>query len=179
MTVTRTSFVGALVAAALGGVLAFGIQASPKALDIHLTGLIIMLAAIADLLLRFLIADSPLFSPGTADVAAVVEPIGEPVLDVFGNPITTAEPDRRPPLVVPGIETTQILPVVEPSAPAAQAPGNGHSAAERPETAGQEYLQPDRVVRQVGDHELDESLIPVSPLTGRPLRTRRRRRGVR
>lgn len=178
MTVTRTSFVGALAAAALGGVLAFGIQASPKALDIHLTGLIIMLAAIADLLLRFLIADSPLFSPATADVAAVVEPIGEPVLDVFGNPITTAEPDRRPPLVVPGIETTQILPVVEPSAPA-QAPGHGHSAAERPQTVGSEYVQPDQVVRQVGDHELDESLIPVSPLTGRPLRTRRRRRGVR
>ena len=171
----RTSFAGALAAIAVGGALAFGIKASPKALDIQLTGLIIMLAGIADLLLRFLIADSPLFSRTTADVAAVVEPIGEPVLDVFGNPITTAEPDLRPPLVVPGPESTQVLPVVvEPSSPSADAPG--YPAVERSESVVRERLHPDQVVRRVGDPVVDESLVPVSPLTGRPVRTRRRRR---
>ena len=171
----RTSFMGALAVIAVGGALAFGIKASPKALDIQLTGLIIMLAGIADLMLRFLIADSPLFSQATADVAAVVEPFGEPVLDVFGNPITTAEPDPRPPLVAPLAPPTQELPVVvDWSAPPVHAPA--HPAAERPATVVREHLQPDQVVRQVGDHDADDSLVPVSPLTGRPVRTRRRRR---
>lgn len=162
------------MAIALGGVLAFGIKASPKSLDIQATGLIIMLAGIADLLLRFLIADSPLFSRTTADVAAVVEPIGEPVLDVFGNPITTAEPDPRPQLVVPATHTTQVMPViVEPAPPAAHV---SEYVTERPESAVHEHVQPDQVVRQVGDYDADESLVPVSPLTGRPLRTRRGRR---
>lgn len=107
----RTSFMGALVAIALGGALAFGVQSSPKSLDIHLTGLIIMVAGIADLLVRFLIADSPLFSPATADVAAVVEPLGEPVLDVFGNPIVNAEPVVSPPLVVPTPVNARVVPV--------------------------------------------------------------------
>jgi hypothetical protein len=170
----RTSFMGALAVIALGGVFAFGIKASPKALDIQLTGLIIMLAGIADLLLRFLIADSPLFSRATADVAAVVEPIGEPVLDVFGNPITAADPDPRPALVAPAPHTTQVLPViVEASSPPVHT--TAHRAAAQPETAVHEHLQPDQVVRHVGDHVTDESLVPVSPLTGRPLRTRRRR----
>jgi hypothetical protein len=173
--VRRTSFVGALAVIAVGGALAFGIQASPKALDIHMTGLIVMIAGIADLLLRFLIADSPLFSQTTADVAAVVEPIGEPMLDVFGNPITTADPDLRPPLVAPAPQTTQILPaIVEPSRPAVHT--LAFPAAEQPESVVREHLQPDQVVRHVGDHMVDQSLVPVSPLTGRPVRTRRRQR---
>jgi hypothetical protein len=87
----RTSFFGALAVIALGGVLAFALQSTPRSLDLHATGLILMLAGIADLVIRFVLGDSPLFSPETADVAAVVEPVGEPVLDVFGNPITTAQ----------------------------------------------------------------------------------------
>lgn len=166
----RTSFVGALSAVALGGVLAFGIQSTPKDLDLHMTGLIIMIAGIADLVLRFLIADSPLFSQSTADVAAVVEPMGEPVLDAFGNPIVAAEPSARPPLVVPAIpHPTQVLPVItEEPVVAVQRPANG---AYQQQAAG-----PDQVVRRVGDHGTDEALVPVSPLTGRPVRARLRRR---
>jgi hypothetical protein len=171
----RTSFVGALTVIALGGALAFGVQSSPKDLDIHLTGLIIMIAGIADLALRFLIADSPLFSQSTADVAAVLEPMGEPVLDAFGNPVTYAEPAAAPPLVAPVIqpvvqpvETTQALPVVV--APRVVA------APEAPPPPVPDADGPDQFVRTVGDHATDESLVPVSPLTGRPLRTRRRRR---
>jgi hypothetical protein len=159
----RTSFVGALAVIALGGVLAFGIQKSPKDLDLQMTGLIIMIAGVVDLLLRFLIANSPLFSQTTADVAAVVEPVGEPVLDAFGNPITLTETPARPPLFAPAVETTQVLPVVaEPSA--------------HPETVERQHIGPDQVVRQPGDHSTDEDLLPISPFTGHPVRTRRRHR---
>lgn len=179
----RTSFAGALAVIAVGGALAFGIQATPKSLDIHLTGLIIMIAGIADLALRFLIADSPLFSRSTADVAAVVEPVGEPVLDVFGNPIAPAVVAPSPPLSVPVLQQTQILPaIVEtpvPVVPVVPAQAVPQAPAERYESAVREYSADDQVVRQVGDHALDESLVPVSPLTGRPVRTRRRRRRLR
>jgi hypothetical protein len=171
----RTSFAGALAVIAVGGALAFGIQATPKSLDIHLTGMIIMLAGIADLALRFLIADSPLFSRSTAEVAAVLEPVGEPVLDVFGNPITPTVVASSPPLTVPVMQSTQILPVYV-DAPAQAAP---EVVAEQRESAVREYPGDDQFVRQVGDHGLDESLVPVSPLTGRPVRTRRRGRRLR
>lgn len=170
----RTSFVGALAVIALGGILAFGIQKSPRDLDLHLTGLIILIAGVADLVLRFLIANNPLFSPDTADVAAVVEPVGDPVLDAFGNPVMTAETAARPPLMAPGLQNTQILPVVvEPPAPAA--PTIEEALAQRPESAVHEGPAADQVVRQVGDHSTDEGLVPVSLLTGRPVRRRRRR----
>jgi hypothetical protein len=178
----RTSFVGALFAIAVGGALAYGVQWSPKQLDIHLAGLIIMIAGIADLLVRFLISDSPLFSPTTADVAAVVEPLGEPVLDVFGNPITPAQPPARPPLIAPAPTIvqpivqppTQMLPVVvEELAPAAPAVVDAPTAQQQPVTG---EPRADQVVRHVGDHHTDESLVPVSALTGRPVRVRRRRR---
>jgi len=101
----RTSFFGALTVIAVGGVLAFALRSSPRDLDLRATGLIIMIAGVADLVIRFLLADSPLLGQRAADVAAVMEPIGEPVLDVFGNPIAT-EPARvlqPPPLEVPGV----------------------------------------------------------------------------
>jgi hypothetical protein len=174
----RTSFVGALFAIALGGALAYGVQWTPKQLDIHMTGLIIMIAGIADLLIRFLISNSPLFSPTTADVAAVVEPLGEPVLDVFGNPITPAQPPARPPLVAPAPTIvqppTQVLPVVvEEAVPAAPAVTDAPTDRQQP-VIGEPRA--DQVVRHVGDHHTDESLVPVSVLTGRPVRVRRRRR---
>lgn len=96
----RTSFVGALAAVALGAVLAFAVQGSPRQLDLHVTGMIILIAGLADLVIRFMVADSPLLSSRAAAVAAVVEPIGEPVLDVFGNPVTPAAqpaPDQYAP----------------------------------------------------------------------------------
>jgi hypothetical protein len=98
----RTSFVGALIVVTLGGVFAFAIQSSPRWLDLHAAGLIMMLAGVADLVIRFVLGDSPLLGHEAADVAAVVEPLGEPVLDVFGNPITTAPPPttlQPPPLL--------------------------------------------------------------------------------
>jgi hypothetical protein len=174
----RTSFVGALFAIALGGALAYGVQWTPKPLDIRMTGLIIMVAGIADLLIRFMISNSPLFSPTTADVAAVVEPLGEPVLDVFGNPITPAQPPIRPPLVAPAPTivqpATQILPVVvEERAPVAPPAVDAPTVQQQPVTG---EPRADQVVRHVGDHHTDESLVPVSVLTGRPIRARRRRR---
>ena len=83
----RTSFAGALVAVAIGAVLAFAVHSSPKDLDLQEAGLIIMLGGVADLLVRFAVADSPLLSSQAAEVAAVVEPSGEPVLDAAGNPV--------------------------------------------------------------------------------------------
>lgn len=101
----RTSFAGALLVMAVGAVLAFAVQGSPRDLDLQAAGVILILAGAADLLIRSLIADSPLLSPQSADVAAVVEPVGEPVLDAAGNPIAVANPSAagqtRPPLIAP------------------------------------------------------------------------------
>ena len=174
----RTSFAGALVAIALGGVLAYGVRSTPKQLDIHMTGLIIMIAGIVDLLVRFLISNNPLFSSAAADVAAVVEPLGDPVLDVFGNPITPAQLPARPPLTAPAPTIvqppTQILPVVVEEAVPAAPPAMAAPTEQQLPVVGEP--RPDQVVRHVGDHRTDESLVPVSALTGRPVRVRRRRR---
>lgn len=204
----RTSFVGALIAIAIGGVFGFAIQSSPTWLDLHATGLIIMLAGIADLVIRFALGVSPLLGPQAADVAAVVEPLGEPVLDVFGNPIVTAPPPpvlQPPPLGVPvpygvghsggpgagdgtgtapggapttlstapgGPEDTQDIPVVD---------GDERTEIIRPGERVEQYTEHDRqihdqVVRQVGDYDQPSELMPVSPLTGRPVRGGWRRR---
>ncbi|MBS2966861.1 hypothetical protein KGA66_27760 [Actinocrinis puniceicyclus] len=202
----RTSFVGALIVIAVGGVLGFAFQSSPKWLDLHATGLIIMLAGIADLVIRFALGISPLLSPETADVAALVEPEGEPVLDVFGNPIVTAPPPtmlQAPPLAVPvpyspagegdprfGDGTGTSVPPSTVSAHQASDETrdipiveSGYGEAGWPADPMQRYATRDRavhdqVVRQVGDYEAPEALAPVSALTGRPVRGawRRRRR---
>ena len=114
----RTSFFGALAVIALGGVLAFAIQSSPTWLDVHVTGLIIMVAGVVDLVIRFVLGNDPLLSQDAADVAAVVEPMGEPVLDVFGNPIRqTAAPVRvlqpPPPAYVVGLNRPTVIEPVE------------------------------------------------------------------
>ncbi|HXR71220.1 hypothetical protein [Actinocrinis sp.] len=201
----RTSFVGALIVVTLGGVFAFAIQSSPRWLDLHAAGLIMMLAGIADLVIRFVLGDSPLLGHEAADVAAVVEPLGEPVLDVFGNPITAAPPPttlQPPPLLeVP-------MPYAAPSSDDPESgDGTGSSTVAghhlatvsatapddtqdiplvdgtviRPLDPMERYSAHDRevhdqVVRQVGDYEAPSSLAPVSPLTGRPVRMLRRRR---
>ena len=201
----RTSFVGALIVVTLGGVFAFAIQSSPRWLDLHAAGLIMMLAGVADLVIRFVLGDSPLLGHEAADVAAVVEPLGEPVLDVFGNPITAAPPPTT-------LQPPPLLEVPMPyAAPSSEEPDNGdgtgsgtiagYNLATVSATAPDDTqevplvdgtvihpLDPmerysahdrevhDQVVRQVGDYEAPPSLAPVSPLTGRPVRVLRRRR---
>lgn len=200
----RTSFVGALIVIAIGGVLGFAIQSSPKWLDLHATGLIIMVAGVADLVIRFVIGVSPLLGPQAADVAAVVEPLGEPVLDVFGNPIVAAPPPsvlQPPPLGVPvhygtvhtggpaggdGTGTVQGNPPTMPGGPedTQDIPvvgGDDHTEVLRPVEPAERYTEHDRqihdqVVRQVGDYDQPSELTPVSPLTGRPVRGGWRRR---
>lgn len=201
----RTSFVGALIVVTLGGVFAFAIQSSPRWLDLHAAGLIMMLAGIADLVIRFVLGDSPLLGHEAADVAAVVEPLGEPVLDVFGNPITAAPPPttlQPPPLLdVPRPYTPSSSDDPESGDGTGSSTVAGHHLATVSATAPDDTqdiplvdgtvirpLDPmerysahdrevhDQVVRQVGDYEAPSSLAPVSPLTGRPVRVLRRRR---
>jgi hypothetical protein len=198
----RTSFLGALTVIAVGGVLAFAIQSTPRSLDLHAAGLIIMVAGIADLVIRFLLADSPLLGTQAADVAAVVEPLGEPVLDVFGNPISPAPSHmlQPPPIQVPSYgspiqvpssaeDGTELVAFVGPQdtqeIPPVAAPGHqpqpaeaAHAQAEAVarETAAYDGTVHDQVVRQAGDHGQPSSLTPVYALTGRPVRVGRRRR---
>ena len=181
MSVThRTSFAGALVIMAIGAVLAFAVQGSPKDLDIHATGLILALGAAADLAIRALISDSPLLSPASADVAAVVEPLGEPVLDAAGNPVVVpnpASPMARPPLIAPPpgtmppgspVETLVITdepyyPAEAPGAPGATVPGAGSP------------LVPGAVSAPASP----ESPVAMTTITGRPVRPRRNVAGSR
>jgi hypothetical protein len=90
MTLTRTSFAGALVAIALGGVLAFAIQTTTKDVNVQKAGLIIIVAGVADLAIRFAISSNPLLPAQTAEVASVVEPFGEPLLEPMGEPAVDA-----------------------------------------------------------------------------------------
>lgn len=164
----RTSFFGALTAIAIGGVFAFAIQSTPKWLDLHVAGLIIMFAGIVDLLIRFVIGDDPLLSQEAADVAAVVEPLGEPVLDVFGNPIRPAETTRvlQPP--APASITTTIR------RPAIIEPGISEpriSASELDDGTGSGPVTLQNAVAEPPD-----ALTPHYALSGRPVRVGRRRR---
>jgi len=184
----RGSFFGALAVVALGGILAFAVQHSPRWLDLHATGVILIIGAISTLVLRFTIGNSPLLSKQAADVAAVVEPLGEPMLDAFGNPVP------------PGVAAAQVMapPVpVAPVAPVAPTFPTSQTITQAPlvtppsaiiEQDATQLMRPvgrepepqvstaDRVVRHVGDYEVAESLAPVSPLTGRPVRVGRRGR---
>lgn len=186
VTVThRTSFAGALLVMAIGAVLAFAVQGSPKYLDIHATGLILALGAAADLAIRALIADSPLLSPESADVAAVVEPLGEPVLDASGHPVvvpTPAAPTARPPLIAPPpgtvppgspVETLVITddpyPAEAPAVPGVPgAPGASVPGAAPPHVPG-----------AVAAPASPESPVAVTTITGRPVRPRRGADGAR
>jgi hypothetical protein len=121
----RTSFIGALLAMAIGAVLAFAVHGSPRFLDLQTAGIMVMIGAAADLVIRSLISESPLLSRRAADVAAVVEPLGDPLLDAAGNPVVVPGPaarDTRPPLVAPLPGTVPDAPTIivtdEPSGPA-------------------------------------------------------------
>ena len=176
----RGSFFGALAVIALGGILAFAVQHSPRWLDLHATGVILIFAGIFTLVLRFTIGNSPLLSKQAADVAAVVEPLGEPMLDAFGNPVppgVAAAQVMAPPVpvvpVAPTLPTSQTITqaplVTPPSAVIEQHP----TQLMRPVAREPEPDAADQVVRHVGDYEVAESLAPVSPLTGRPVRVGR------
>jgi hypothetical protein len=151
-----------------------------------------------------MLADSPLLGPQAADVAAVVEPFGEPVLDVFGNPVTPAPTRmlRPPPLEVPlygppvpmvasydgdgemlvagGVAEPGVVAAPEETrlmAPVAGRPVEVVRAEEAArQGAARDEAVHDQVVRQAGDYETPASLTPVSALTGRPVRAGRRRR---
>ena len=178
----RGSFFGALVVVALGGILALAVQHSPRWLDLHATGLILIIAGISTLALRFTVGNSPLLSKQAADVAAVVEPLGEPMLDAFGNPVP------------PGVAAAQVMAPPVPVAPVAPAFPASQAIAQAPlmtppsaiiEQDPTQLMHPvvrepaanapggDQVVRHVGDYEVADSLAPVSPLTGRPVRVGR------
>jgi len=186
VTVThRTSFAGALVVMAIGAVLAFAVQGSPRYLDIHATGLILALGAAADLAIRALIADSPLLSQESADVAAVVEPLGEPVLDAAGNPVVVPNPGSamaRPPLIapppgtVPPGSTVETLVVTdEPYYPAEASGGEGAAgaggAAGVPGATVPGAAAP-HVPGAVPAAARPESPVAVTTITGRPVRPR-------
>ncbi|HTJ70906.1 MAG TPA: hypothetical protein VL551_25415 [Actinospica sp.] len=156
----RASFIGALVSLTIGAVLAFGVNASWRCFDVRTAGFVVMLGALADLVIRILIADSPLLSPQSAEVAAVVEPLGEPLLDADGNPLIVANP--------------------------AAATGPAHFAspgAARPEDPASEAAQARRVRTVLGRIDRDAFAQPpgvpqappaVMTILGRPVRPRRR-----
>jgi hypothetical protein len=173
----RTSFAGAMVAIAIGAVFAFAVQGSPRDFDVQTAGLIVVLAGAADLLVRSLVADSPLLSKQSADVAAVVEPLGDPVLDAAGNPVSVSNPagQARPPLVapLPGTMPPGATPdtvVVTDEYGAVRVP----SGSAEQDTPGQPSYE--EAVRGMSVDPLDtpESPVAVTTLTGRPVRPRGR-----
>jgi hypothetical protein len=194
----RTSFAGALLVVAIGAVLAFAVHGSPRALDLRTAGVILILGGAADLLIRSLIGDSPLLSPQTADVAAVVEGVGEPVLDAAGNPIAApnaaAHGQARPALIAPlpgtmppGSAAETIVVTDEHgvahlpgTAPVAAAPMPAAPPSTVPSTDGgtthSSYESYESAVRAEVVDPLDtpESPVAVTTLTGRPVRPRGR-----
>ena len=187
---SRTSFAGALAAIAIGAVLAFAVHGSPRDLDLQEAGLIIMIGGVLDLLVRSAIADNPLLSRQAGDVAAVVEPVGEPVLDAAGNPVFVPNGDYRsdqprPPLVAPLPGTVLDLPrriVVDPS-PWAQEVTVAEPAAypARPLDYRERTSPADHLVAAETGHALDTPEAPqaVRTITGRPVRPRGRWSGRR
>jgi hypothetical protein len=186
---SRTSFAGALAAIAIGAVLAFAVHASPKDLDLQEAGLIIMIGGAVDLLTRSAIADNPLLSRQAADVAAVVEPVGEPVLDAAGNPVFVPNTDNRadqprPPLVAPLPGTLPDIPrrmVVDPSS-WAQEVAIPEPAAYPAQPPDYEHPSPaNRLVVAETEYVLDTPEAPqaVRTITGRPVRPRGRWAGRR
>jgi hypothetical protein len=176
----RTSFFGALFAMAVGAVLAFAIHGSPGWLNLQTAGLIVLIGAAADLLIRSLVADSPLLSRRTADIAAVVEPLGEPVLDAEGNPIMVpgGPQETRPPLVAP-------LPGTMPDPASAQtilvSDELGTQVFEPGQPMGPAQPTYERALYEAaagpvqgGGPDTPQSPMTVTTITGRPVRPRGR-----
>jgi hypothetical protein len=182
----RTSFAGALVVVAIGAVLAFAIHSSPKDFDLQIGGLLLMLGGAADLVIRSLIADSPLLSRQSAEVAAVVEPLGDPVLDAAGHPIAVTNPAAggRPPLIapLPGTMPPETAPdtivVTDDPYSVVRIPAAGRAQAPSPAPAvgDPDYGAYESAVRAESGNPLDtpESPVKVTTLGGRPVRPRGR-----
>ena len=164
----KTSFVGALAAVAIGAVLAFAVQSSPRWLDLQQAGLIVMLGGIADLIVRSLIADSPLLSPPAAEVAAVVEPLGDPVLDAAGNPVSAP---RASGVVPEHVSTTVVVPADQPNTPDDPWLRTDIPAAHDREV----YERALRAAAEGGALDTPESAVAVTTITGRPVRPHTRR----
>jgi hypothetical protein len=167
----RTSFVGALAAIAIGAVLAFAVHASPHWMNLQQAGFIVLLGGAADLIIRTLISDSPLLGPAAADVAAVVEPLGDPVLDAAGGPVSLPPHPRA--AAAQGPE--QWVPVAPELSQHTDVP------AVLPEHDRAVYERALRAAAEGGTMDTPESEVAVTTITGRPVRphTRRFRRGFR
>ena len=162
----RTSFIGALLAIAIGAVLAFAVHATPDWLDLQQAGIIVLLGGVADLLVRFLIADSPLLGSDAADVAAVVEPLGDPVLNAAGTPVNV--PTGYP--ASPVVEQTVEVPVDGP-----HVPGEVWQHSDIPAAHDRAvYESALRAAGEGGALDTPESPIAVTTITGRPVRPRGR-----
>ncbi|HTJ71800.1 MAG TPA: hypothetical protein VL551_29940 [Actinospica sp.] len=159
----RASFIGAMAAIAAGAILAFAVHSTPHWLDLQQAGVIILLGGLADLIVRFLISDSPLLNQQAADVAAVVEPLGDPVLDAAGNPVNL--PPTASPIVTTGVEVP-----VDSAYPA--------EAWRHPDTpAAHDRAVYERALRAADDGgglDTPESPIAVTTITGKPVRPRGR-----
>ena len=157
----RTSFVGALVAIAIGAVFAFAVRATPNWLDLQQAGFIVLLGGAADLIVRFLIADNPLLSPPAAEVAAVVEPLGDPVLNAAGSPVSLPPDIAAAPVVATTVEV----------------PADGFETAD-PWQHSDIPAAHDRAVyerallaaAEGGTLDTPESAVPMTTITGRPVR---------
>ncbi|HET9169982.1 MAG TPA: hypothetical protein VFN97_11110 [Actinospica sp.] len=158
----RTSFIGALAAVAIGAVLAFAVHATPSWLDLQQAGIIVLLGGVADLLVRFLIADSPLLSPPAAEVAAVVEPLGDPVLNAAGSPVSLP-PDLA---ASPVVTTTVEVPVDGPEPPVEPWQHTDVPAAHDRAV----YERALRAAAEGGTLDTPESAVPMTTITGRPVR---------
>ncbi|MBR7827989.1 hypothetical protein KDK95_16860 [Actinospica sp. MGRD01-02] len=169
----RTSFVGALAAVAIGAVLAFAVNGTPQWINLQQAGLIVLLGGVADLIVRTVIADSPLLAKPAADVAAVVEPLGDPVLDAAGNPVSL-------PSTAPGEEWVAVEPLPQsPQVP--QIPLDPPPSQATPQVvvapSSNDRAVYERAIRAAegGTQDIPESEVAVTTITGRPVRPHTRR----
>jgi hypothetical protein len=166
----RTSFVGALAAVAVGAVLAFAVHATPQWINLQQAGLIVLLGGVADLIVRTAVADSPLLAKPAADVAAVVEPLGEPVLDAAGNPVSL-------PPTAPGEEWVAVEPLPQsPQVPLDPPPSQAAPQVVVAPSSNDRAVY-ERAVRAAegGTQDIPESEVAVTTITGRPVHPRTRR----
>ncbi|HWG26128.1 hypothetical protein [Actinospica sp.] len=165
----RTSFVGALAAIAIGAVLAFAVHASPHWMNLQQAGFIVLLGGAADLIIRTLISDSPLLGPAAADVAAVVEPLGDPVLDAAGSPVNLPPHPRAAQAPEQWVSEQSVR---EP-----ELSQHADVAAVLPEHDRAVYERALRAAAEGGTMDTPESEVAVTTITGRPVRPHTRRFG--
>lgn len=171
----RTSFVGALAAVAIGAVLAFAVHATPQWINLQQAGLIVLLGGVADLVVRTAVADSPLLAKPAADVAAVVEPLGDPVLDAAGNAVSL--PPAGPNEEWVAVESLPQSPQA-PQVPLDPPPSQGAAPQVVVAPSSNDRAVYERAVRAAegGAQDIPESEVAVTTITGRPVHPHTRRR---